>query len=34
MDKIKLIDSITFFDNTFMFDLRFNILKKPTKNNG
>ena len=27
MDKIKLIDSITFFDNTFMFDLRFNILK-------
>jgi beta-1,4-mannosyl-glycoprotein beta-1,4-N-acetylglucosaminyltransferase len=25
--KNKIIDCITFFDNTFMFDLRFNILK-------
>jgi len=27
MDNSKLIDCITFFDNTTMFDLRFNILK-------
>jgi len=27
VDNIKLIDCITFFDNTSMFDLRFNILK-------
>ena len=27
MDNSKLIDCITFFDNTSMFDLRFNILK-------
>ena len=27
MDNIKLIDCITFFDNTAMFDLRFNVLK-------
>ena len=27
MDSSKLIDCITFFDNTSMFDLRFNILK-------
>ena len=24
----KIIDSITFFDNNFIFDLRYNILKK------
>ena len=27
MPKNKLIDCITFFDNNFMFELRFNILK-------
>ena len=27
MNKSKIIDCITFFDNTFMFDFRFNILK-------
>ena len=27
MDKSRIIDCITFFDNTFMFDFRFNILK-------
>ena len=27
MDKNKIIDCVTFFDNNFMFDLRFNILK-------
>ena len=27
MDKSKIIDCITFFDNSLMFDLRFNILK-------
>ena len=26
--KNKIIDCITFFDNTLMFDLRFNILKE------
>ena len=25
--KNKIIDCITFFDNNFMFDLRYNILK-------
>ncbi len=28
MSKIKNIDCITFFDNNFMFELRYNILKK------
>ena len=27
MPKSKLADCITFFDNNFMFDLRYNILK-------
>ena len=27
MHKNKIIDCITFFDNNFMFDLRYNILK-------
>ncbi len=27
MHKSKIIDCITFFDNIFMFDFRFNILK-------
>ena len=27
MYKRKIIDCITFFDNNFMFDLRYNILK-------
>ena len=27
MDKRKIIDCITFFDNNFMFDIRYNILK-------
>ena len=27
MNRSKIIDCITFFDNTLMFDLRFNILK-------
>ena len=27
MHKSKLADCITFFDNNFMFDLRYNILK-------
>ena len=27
MDKNKIIDCITFFDNNFMFELRYNILK-------
>ena len=27
MNKSRIIDCITFFDNTFMFDFRFNILK-------
>ena len=27
MPKKKLADCITFFDNNFMFDLRYNILK-------
>ena len=27
MHKSKIIDCITFFDNNFMFDLRYNILK-------
>ena len=27
MHKDKIIDCITFFDNNFMFDLRYNILK-------
>ncbi len=28
MSKNKFIDCVTFFDNNFMFDLRYNILKK------
>ena len=28
MLKNKIIDCITFFDNNFIFDLRFNILNK------
>ena len=27
MYKNKIIDCVTFFDNNFMFDLRYNILK-------
>ena len=27
MHKNKIVDCITFFDNNFMFDLRYNILK-------
>ena len=27
MEKYKLVDCVTFFDNKRMFDLRFNILK-------
>ena len=27
MKKNKIIDCITFFDNNFIFDLRFNVLK-------
>ena len=28
MDKSKIIDCITFFDNNFMFEMRYNILNK------
>ena len=28
MDKNKIIDCITFFDNNFIFELRYNILKE------
>ena len=28
MSKNKFIDCVTFFDNNFMFNLRYNILKK------
>ena len=28
MNKNKFIDCVTFFDNNFMFNLRYNILKK------
>ena len=28
MHKNKIIDCITFFDNNFMFEIRYNILKK------
>ena len=27
MEKNKIIDCITFFDNNFMFEIRYNILK-------
>ena len=27
MNKNKIIDCVTFFDNNFMFNLRYNILK-------
>ena len=28
MSKNKFIDCVTFFDNNFMFNLRYNVLKK------